>query len=334
VPAPISFSGWIPTEFSTQIIQEATQQSVALQLCNRVNMGTSVVEMPVPKTFPSAGWTSGAGARKPWTDLAVDTETMKAEELAAVVAIPNQYVEDVTMNVWGYVRPLVAEAMAAGLDDAVLFGEGAPASFPAGGVAGAAFATPDGTDAFDTVNSALAAVENSGVAVTGTAADLGLRSALRNVRDTAGDLIAGSAYLNERQVPGLFGYPIVYVPFSETSPDLITGAWRYAILGVRSDIRYELSNQGVIVDSAGVVKVSAFQDNQTLLKAWGRFAFTIVRPVTRRCPNGATPFAKATIAEGAVRCAPAPTSEGGDNGGTAEPTAARSGARQQAGRKA
>jgi HK97 family phage major capsid protein len=297
-------------------------------------MGASVEEMPVPKTFPSAGWTAGYGARKPWTDLSVDTETIKAEELAAVVAIPNQYVEDTTINLWGYVRPLVAEAMAAALDDAVLFGEGAPASFPAGGVAGAAVAAT-GTDAFDTANSAFEIVENSGLAVTGTAADLAVRSALRNVRDSNGDLIAGAAFMNQQQVSGLFGYPIFYGPFSETTPDLITGAWRYAILGVRSDIRYEISTQGVIVDSAGVVKVSAFQDNQTLLKAWGRFGFTIVRPVTRRCPNGASPFAKATIGSGAARCAPATpgSTNGGDNGeGVTQTSAAR--ARTSASRRA
>jgi HK97 family phage major capsid protein len=314
VPAPIDFSGWIPTQFSTTIIQEATQQSAALQLGNRVPMGTSVVEMPVPKTFPKAAWVAAPGGRKPFTDLAIGTETMKAEEVAAVVGIPNVYIEDSSINLWNFVRPLLAEAIAAAVDDAILFGQDAPASFPTGGLAAMALAATAGADAVDTVNNALMMVENSGLAVTGTAADIAVRGALRGLRDSSGDPLCGCQWMDGREVNSLFGYPIAYVPLTQTAPDFITGAWRYLIIGVRSDIRYDLSNQAVVADDSGNVVISAWQDNTTLMKVWARFACVVVRPVTRRCPQGATPFAKATLADGASRCAQ-PSGTGPGNGG-------------------
>ena len=35
-----------------------------------------------------------------------------AEEIAAVVAIPEQYLEDNTINLWNWARPKLAEAIA------------------------------------------------------------------------------------------------------------------------------------------------------------------------------------------------------------------------------
>ena len=124
-PMPLDFSGVIPIEFSAQIIEEAVQQSAVLRLANTVPMGTTISEMPVPKTLPSAAWVSVAG-RKPYTDLALEMQTLHAEEVAAVMAIPDVYLEDSTINLWGWVRPRLAEAIAVAVDSAMLFGTNAP----------------------------------------------------------------------------------------------------------------------------------------------------------------------------------------------------------------
>ena len=312
--AALDFTGWIPPQFSTQIIQEATQQSAALTLGTRVPMGTSVMQMPVPKTFPKAAWVT-AGGRKPFTDLQVGVEQMTAEEVAAVVAIPDVYLEDSSINLWNFVRPLLAEAIAAAVDDAILFGIDAPPTFPVGGLAAMAQAVTGGTDHLDTVNQALQAVENSGLAVTGSAADIAVRGALRGMRDSNGDPLCGCMNVDSQQVDSLYGQRIAYVPFGPTSPDFFTGAWRYLIIGVRSDIRYDVNRAGVIADESGAVVISGWQDNTTPMKVWMRLACAVVRPVTRRCPTGATPFAKATIADGAARCAqPSPGGTNGEEG--------------------
>jgi HK97 family phage major capsid protein len=303
---PVSrFEGIIPPAFSQQIITEATQASAVMQLANRVPMGVSVMKMPVPKTFPKAGWVA-VGGRKPFTDLSLDTEEMTAEEVAAVIAIPDVYVEDFSINIWNYARPLLAEAVAAAIDDAILYGVDAPATFPTGGVAANAVAVT-GSDALDVVNKAMSAVENSGLNVTGAAADIAVKGALRGLRDSNGDPICGCNWTNATEINSLYGQRIAYVPLGQDNPDFFVGNWRYCFVGVRSDIRYLVDPNAVIADADGRVIVTGFQDNTTPMKVWMRVACAIVRPVTRRCPTGATPFAKAQLAPGTVRCAPAPS---------------------------
>jgi HK97 family phage major capsid protein len=297
-PAPLDFSGVIPIEFSTQIIEEAVQQSAVLSLGNLIPMGTSVNEMPVPKTLPKAAFVSAPGGRKPYTELMLETLTLKAEEVAAVTAIPDQFLEDSAINLWNWVRPRLAEAIAIAVDDAILFGVGAPTSFPPGGVIAANYSTAvaGGTDAVDTVNRAMGAVEGRGLAVTGHAADLVVKAALRGVRDETGALLLGTEQVGQVQRPTLYGVPITYQSWSRTNPDFITGAWSYLLIGVRQDIRYNMDPSAVIVNADGTVAISGFQDNVSPLKVWARFACAIVRPVTVRTPAGAAPFARGQLA--------------------------------------
>ena len=69
------------------------------------------------------------------------------------------------------------------------------------------------------------------------------------------------------------------------------------MIGVRQDIRFRIDPSGTIVDNAGVVLVSGFQDNVVPCKVWARFGCTIVKPVTPRVPAGATPFSKVRLSQ-------------------------------------
>lgn len=295
MPGPINASGLIPTRIASTITAEALQQSVVLRLGNRVPMPAGVSVVPVPKTFPKASWIS-TGARKPFTDFTLGTEQLVAEEVAAVISIPDVYLDDVDINLWNYSRPLLAEAIAVAVDDAVLWGTDAPATFPAGGiVAGAATAAP-GIDAVATINNAMSLVEGQGLRDTGSAADLTVQGMLRGVRDAAGALLLGPADVSSGGLSTLYGVPIAYSSFPADAPvDLVTGDWTKLLIGVRQDIRYQLSSEGVVADDTGKVVISAFQDNQTLMKVWARYAVTLIKPVTRRVPTGANPFAKADL---------------------------------------
>lgn len=298
---PIDLSGQIPTQYSTQIITEATQQSAALALGSRIPMGTKVTDMPVPKAFPRAAFVNTPGGRKPFTDLKLSNEQLTAEEIAAVVSIPDEYLDDSGIDLWGYARPLLAEAIALAFDDAVFWGVGAPPTYPTGGLASFAIdVAPGDGDAISTVNEAMSAVEAEGLAVTGHAADVAVQGALRGVRDATGAFLLGASQTQSGSINTLYGLPIAYSQFStEATGDFITGAWRYLMIGVRQDIRFQFSTDGVLADDTGKVVVSGFQDNQTLLKVWARFGCVVVEPVTRRAEDGAKPFAIATIADAA-----------------------------------
>jgi HK97 family phage major capsid protein len=295
---PLDFSGVIPPEFSTQIIEEAVRASSALQLGNLMPMGTTITELPIPKTLPTAAFVS-VGGRKPWTDIALQSATLHAEEVAAITAIPDSYLEDSSINLWEFVRPRIAEAIGVALDAAVFWGVGAPASYPVGGVNALAHAVAAGTDAVDTINLAMGAVEAGGLNVTGQAADITVRSALRGVRATgSGELLLGTVQAGDVAVPTLYGIPVSYNTMTQhggTNADYFVGAFSNLFIGVRQDIRYMIDPSAVVADSTGKVLISGFQDNQTPLKVWARFGCAIVQPVTVRSPAGANPFAKAAL---------------------------------------
>jgi HK97 family phage major capsid protein len=293
------FSGIIPIEYSTQIIEEATRASAVLALANKLPMGTKIASMPIPKTLPVAAFVSTPGGRKAYADVGLQAQQVTAEEIAVVLAIPDVWLEDSTVNLWNWVRPKAAEAIGVALDAAVMFGVGAPASYPPGGITAPAFCTvtapATGDDAAAKVNLAMSTVEQQGVAVTGTAADLVVKGALRGVRDLNGALLMGFEQINQSQINTLYGEPVTYTSFTTLSPNLITGGWQNLVLGVRQDISFEVNPAGVIADATGKVLVSGFQDNTTPMKIWCRFGCTCVNPVTIRNPAGAKPFASSVL---------------------------------------
>jgi HK97 family phage major capsid protein len=300
------FAGVIPREYSAQIIEEATQSSAALTLGQRLPMGTRISELPIPKTFPKADWVTapntGGTGRKPYADIGLQPQVITAEEVAAVIAVPEVYLDDNDINLWNFCRPRLAEAIGVAVDDAMIFGAaGTPATFPPGGVVGAAqIVTPaDATDVVDAVNMAMSLVEADGLAVTGHAADLVVKGRLRGVRDETGALLLGTEQAGTTQRPTLYGVPISYNAFTQlgvAAPDFITGAWQYLIIGVREDIRFKIDTSGVILGTTTALSVSAFQDNVVLMKVWARFGCAIVSPPTVRRPAGSRPFARVKLA--------------------------------------
>jgi len=294
------FSGVIPVEYSTTILQEAVRASAALTLGTRLPMGSKTTQMPVPKTFPTASWVTSATGRKPYTDIGLQPATLTAEEVAAVIGIPDAMVEDNSINLWAYCRPLLAQAIARALDDAVIFGITPPASFPTTGVLGRAVAVNAGVDAVDTINKTMGNVEGRYLDVTGHCTSLVSRSLLRGVRATgSGEPLLGVQQFGDYAQPTLYGLPISYIPWHYSTgaapATYIAGNWKYLVIGVRQDIRYEINPAGVIADAAGVVVVSGFQDNVTPMKVWARFGCVIVNPVTPDQPGGAVAFAKSAL---------------------------------------
>jgi HK97 family phage major capsid protein len=291
---PVITEDLVPTNITADLFDVAATQSTVLALANRQPMPTGRAVVPVIKTLPSTGWVNGVGGRKPATTIEWSSELLTPEEVAAVVAIPQAYIDDSGIPLWPAIRDRLAEAMAYSIDAAILFGEDAPPSFPVGGVvagAGTAFTDPDYSIA---VAEAMSAVEGKGVSVTGHAADISVRGKLRLLRDGNGV----SVYIPSLQsdVPNtLYGVPIAFSAngaFDTAVADLITGDWSKLVIGVRQDLTFDTSEDGVITDDTGKVVANAFQDDTVLLRVHMRLGVVIGQPVTRM--GGATgvyPFA-------------------------------------------
>jgi HK97 family phage major capsid protein len=300
--ASIDASGLIPTSISAEITTEVIQQSIALQLGRVIPIPAGVTVIPVPMSFPVAGWVTAPGGSKPWTEFDIGSTQLQAEELAAMIAIPDVYVEDSVINLWNYARPLLSQALSLALDMAVIWGTNAPASFPVGGIDAIALPVGAGADQVATYNAMMAEVEKQGLVPNGSVSDIAVQAALRGVRDTVGAFIFGYNQADQGAKTTLFGDPILFQTFPATATsDSYTGDWDKLVIGVRDDIRFELTSEGVITDGAGKVLVSAFQDNVTIMKVWARYGAAILQPATLKVPQGGSiPFAKSTVGTGAL----------------------------------
>lgn len=284
----------MPTSIAADLFDQAQTQSVVLSLANRQPMPTGTLTIPIIKTLPSTGWVNGVGGRKPFTNIEWDSEVLTPQEVAAVVSIPQAYIDDAGIPIWPLVKARLAEAMAISIDAAVLFGDNAPPTFPVGGVAGGAGTAYSDPDYSVAVSDAMASVEAKGVNVSGHGADVSVRGHLRKLRDGNGVPLYLSSIRDANGAEQLYGVPIIYSAsgaFDTSVADLITGDWTKLVVGVREDMTYSESDTAVVTDDTGKVLVNAFQDDSVIMRVHMRLGVVIGQPVSRITGAATYPFA-------------------------------------------
>jgi HK97 family phage major capsid protein len=306
------FSALIPLELGRAIIQEATDQSAVLSLGTVQRMSAGQQDTPVLSALPQASFIAGTAEPKPETEIRWTSLRIQAEEVAAVLPVPNNFLDDARFNIWGEIRPRLAEAVAKCVDNAIVSHVGAPPSFPAGGILGAAAppvqveVPPDQPDVVQAISNAMAFVEATGLDVTGSLARTTVRAALRNVRTTQGEWLVVQPTAGGG-LASLWGLPLAYTKIGFTpaaSPDLVVGDWTKLVVGLREDMRFDISTEGVLRNPAtGAITVSAFQDDVAIMRVFMRLGYAIGRPVLNR-PDGTqgigSPFKSVKLAAGAV----------------------------------
>jgi Phage capsid family len=286
---------FLPRGVAQDFIGAIEEASMALALGRTMRMSEATESIPIVAFRPQAKFVTPAyGGRKPATEIRWTAVEIRAEEVAATIPVPNAWIMDAGFDVEGQVERELANAMAWAIDQAILEGIGAPASFPTGGVLAFADAVT-GPDAMDTISEAFENLEAKGIMPDGVAAGASIGSALRG------------AYQEARALPGvapansLWGVPVRRSLAWEPPPDAIVGGWQYLAIGIREDVTFGRSNDGVLLNDAGAIIASAFQDNVTLVKVYARIGCAIGMPA--RAKPGAIepqkPFAKATWSGGA-----------------------------------
>jgi HK97 family phage major capsid protein len=268
---PSDWSGLLPTEVASNILSATEDQSVVLGLATTRPMAAGTQSVPLVKLAPEAEFVA-RGQRKPISTIEWSGDELVAEEIACVVAVADVDIQDAGPSLEESVEVELGGAVARALDAAVLFGTGAPASYPTGGIVPATPAT--GADALTALDTALAAVEAEGVMPSGVAAGTAINSALRKA------YLAAGALPSEAVEPRVFNLPLrVTARWDSSQGDAVVGAFQYLQIGIREDIAVDISNDGVLLDEAGEVVVSAFQDDQTLIRVHARFGAAVGKPV-------------------------------------------------------
>jgi capsid protein len=275
------FKALLPKDVSARIIQSiGEERSAVMRLAGTTPIPAGVESIPIVSVTPEAGFVNAYGGRKPPTTIEWTALVLEAEELAAILAIPNAYLDDAGYPVGDVVEAELAKAFARAFDAAALYGTNAPATYPVGGLTAAAFCEQPAAvaTAAGSLDVAFGAVEDNGLEVDGVLGGAGLRGVMRS-------LMTGLETA-ERPPSSIYGVDIATtiawnkaLPATPAGNKLaLVGAWDHVIVGVREDIDFATSRDGVITDVDGSVTVNAFQDNQTLFKAWMRVGLVVGLP--------------------------------------------------------
>jgi HK97 family phage major capsid protein len=306
----------IPAEVSNEIIKDVAESNPLLQLARRLpNMSRAARTMPVMSALATAYFVSGDTGLKQTTDMAWANVNIHAEELAAIVPIPEAVLDDADYDIWSEVRPEIVKALNVAITQAVLYGTNIPASWTADlGAAGlVARATAAGhllqianyldtyeailgeTQAVPAVPGLFATLEADGYAVSGSLADISMKGKLRNIRDVNGNPIFKTSMQGPTSYE-LDGTPL-YFPLDGTmipaSSLLISGDWSKLVYAMRQDITYKVLDQAVIQDAAGNIVYNLAQQDMVALRAVIRLGFALPNPINRQNANAVTrcPFA-------------------------------------------
>lgn len=298
----------VPDAERREILKGMIAASAVLQLGRRVNMSTKVERQPVLSALPQAYWVNGDTGLKETTKAEWESKYLTAEELAVILPVPEALINDAAYDIFAELRPLIVEALGVKLDQAVLFGTDAPASYEnsiheAAVAAGNEHDVDDTGDLAEDVNQTMALVEEDGFEVNGFAARTRLKSRLRGLRTNDGALLFQPS-LQAGLLGTLYGEQIVYSDangaWRAEGVDLIAGDWSKLVVGVRQDITFKLFTEGVVSDGSGNVVLNLMQQDSVALRVVARYAFTVANPINRMNQVEANryPFAVLETTEG------------------------------------
>lgn len=126
-------AGLIQDAYSTDFLNAATDTSVALQAFPTVSMGTKTDRLPVLATVPHAKWvtedSATAAGTKPVSKPTWVNKTLVAEEIAVIIPVHENVIDDATEDILGEITKVGGQAMGYALDAAVFFGVNKPATW-------------------------------------------------------------------------------------------------------------------------------------------------------------------------------------------------------------
>lgn len=288
----------IAEEYGPQVIKAATQGSTALAAFPLVNMGTKTRNMPVLATLPEADWvtdTDNTGV-KPTSQATWVNKTLVAEEVAVIVPIHENTLDDATEDILAQLADLGGQAIGKKLDEAVFFGNDKPVTWTspdlltAATSAGNLFQVQDGSasadDIYGSILQAAGALADDGFDPETLVSKRGLMYQFANLRATDGTPI-----LTGTSVSGFDTYwnrNGAWVPASATAFVVDSSTVR---IGVRQDITVKFLDQATL--GSGENQINLAERDMVALRFKARFAYVLGNPVTPE--TGAQTYGVAAI---------------------------------------
>lgn len=271
----------IETQVASEIFEGTIRQSKALSMFRRLPNATSdKTKLRVLDTLPVAYFvdeTSNNG-RKNITKMAWDKKYINIAELAVIVPIKENLLNDASIDIWAEVRPRIEEAFAKKIDNAMFFGVDKPSDWRAGLVPSVVSAGAEVNETanglYSDINDAMVKVEESGYDVNGILGGVGLKGKFRMMLDTTGQP------LNTTEIGSVRREFMDNGVWNKNTSTLVVGDFNQAVYSIRQDITYKLLDQAVIQDpSDGSIMYNLAQEDMVALRVVMRLGWEIPNPV-------------------------------------------------------
>ena len=270
----------IETQVAKEIFEGVTKESKALSMFKRLpNMTSDKTKLRVLDTLPVAYFVneSSNNGRKQTTKMAWDNKYINAAELAVIIPIKENVLNDTSIDLWAEIRPRIVEAFAKKIDNAMFFGVDKPADWRAGLVpsviAAGANVTETNNGLYSDINDTMVKVEESGYEVNGILGGVGLKGKFRMMTDTTGQP------LNTTEIGSIKRTYMDNGVWNKNTATLIAGDFSQAVYAIRQDITYKVLDQAVIQDTDGSIAYNLAQEDMIALRVVMRLGWEIPNPV-------------------------------------------------------
>jgi HK97 family phage major capsid protein len=270
----------IETQVANEIFEGVVKDSKALSMFRRLpNMTSDKTKLRVLDSLPVAYFVdeSTNNGRKNTTKIAWDKKFINAAELAVIVPIKENVLNDTSIDIWAEVRPRIVEAFAKKIDNAMFFGVDKPTDWRAGlvpSVISAGAEVDETGHLYSDINDVMTKVEESGYEVNGILGGVGLKGKFRMMTDTTGQP------LNTTEIGSVRREFMDNGVWDKTTSTLIAGDFSQAVYAIRQDVTYKILDQAVIQDpSDGSILYNLAQDDMVALRVVMRLGWEIPNPV-------------------------------------------------------
>ena len=280
-----------------EIIQGVTKQSAALRMFRRLpNMSSNIMRMRVLDALPMAYWVNDStnNGRKNVTNAAWANKYIVPAEIAVIVPIKEDVLDDASIDIWGEIRPRLVEAIGKKIDQAVFVGVDKPSAWRAdllSSIAQAgAYVSQGSGSLYSAINDAMIKVEESGYNPTGIVGGVDVKGKFRMMLDVSGQPIKGT------EIDEL---PKAYIDngaWDKSKAQMIIGDFTQAVYSIRQDITYKVLDQAIIQNpSDGEIMYNLAQEDMVALRVVMRLGWEIPNPINALAPDESVRFPFAAI---------------------------------------
>ena len=270
----------IETQVANEIFEGTIRQSKALSMFKRLPNATSdKTKLRVLDTLPISYFVDETtnNGRKNITKMAWDKKFINIAELAVIVPIKENLLNDSSIDIWAQVRPRIEEAFARKIDDAMFFGTDKPTEWRKGLVPSIVDVGAEVNETgrlYSDINDVMTKVEESGYNVNAILGGVGLKGKFRMMTDTTGQP------LNTTEIGSVRREFMDNGVWDKTKATLVVGDFSQAVYQIRQDVTYKLLDQAVIQDpSTGEIMYNLAQEDMVALRVVMRLGWEIPNPV-------------------------------------------------------